>query len=188
MISLVDYWDDRGSFGTPAYGDDATPVCGSALCESRKDHPMVSGYNPCLNGFDPLAGAPGLAANRQTGPLQVPAVEYYDNPTVDPSGSPPQLMRVRAVAVEKGYTAANGNANIACSATATGGCGTNNDDSCGTCDGYAARHHEWWTSTSARNFQGSAFDCMDVTGVVLSVVRPQCTFGSDRCAAPPPPS
>lgn len=195
MISVVDYWDNRGDFGIPSYGDPGTAAsCGTAACASARDHPMVAGFNRCLNGFDATIGS-GHVGNRQTGPLEVVGVDYYDDPTIQPDSvvPMPQLIRITARAVEgSAYVSASGDS-ISCSAAAapgysppSWGCGDSNDQQCGQCFGYANEHHRLWTETSTDNYQGYPFDCMDVTGVILSTVRPQCTYGSDRCASEPP--
>lgn len=163
MISLIDYWDAAGSFGNgnPGYGDTANSVCTDATCESRDHHPMVDGYNTCLNGY---TGDWGSSGNKQTGPLEVVSAEVYTQ------AGKTDFVRITAVAAQNGYIEASGyGCWEGCGLTASGAGAT-----CGGCDGYAGEHHQGWTTAEG-------FDCMDVTGVILQTVRPQCSYGSDRC-------
>ena len=168
MISLVDYWDALGSFGdTVNYGDSTVTESFEScfgirgtwpVCVSRDDHPMVGLRNQCLNGFH---DSHRLAQNAQTGPLEVTKVETY-------SENGGTFIRITAIAVETGYVEASGG-------RCWEGCGFQESSplGCGPCDGYAQKHHPGWTSADG-------FDCLDVTGVILQTVQPQCSYGTDR--------
>ena len=163
MISLVDYWDNRGQFLHPSYGDALSTSCTDSTCDSRSDHPMVQRVNECLNGYNVQSSSVG---NRQTGPLEVTKAETY-------SENGGTFIRITAIAAETGYVEASG-------AGCWEGCGSSESSPsvCGACDGYAGRHHPGWTTADG-------FDCMDVTGVILQTLQPQCSYGTDRCFLPP---
>lgn len=149
--------------------DVVLPSVGSYLMISLTDwvetvaqnHPVLNPIEVCLQGG---------YQNSQTGPLRVTAVGTYPNP-IDPTL---QLGYIQAEPVSHtGFASGRGSCNP-CSADGYG---------CQTCDLFAETNNQvnWkntMTSGGANPF--GPFDCMDVTGVILSPVRRQCTYGSDR--------
>lgn len=155
--------------------DVALPSVGTHVMISRVDfdddggaspHPSLIPENTCLHGG---------SANSQTGPLLVTQVDTYVDPQNAVPGSELYLGRIIAESIP-GVTGFASN-RAACAPCA-------NVYACGTCDAYAVASNQanWESTHSISLAQPVPFDCMDVTGVLLTAVRKQCTYGSDRCA------
>ena len=159
--------------------DVALPSVGTHVMISRVDfdddagaspHPSLTPENTCLHGG---------SANSQTGPLLVTRADTYVDPQNAVPGSELYLGRIVAESIP-GITGFASN-RAACAPCA-------DVYACGTCDPYtiASNQANWESTHSISLAQPVPFDCMDVTGVLLTAVRKQCTYGSDRCAPPLP--